>query len=219
MATFLPSPQQSAQFTAHLENVPPPGPVPNADLANPIAMTGHKRSAVSYYGQVKRLRRNLDNGPTVEDHDNALFHLIGTGVGAVAGSIQVANQGAILDGIAHLAAAINVLTANVDTLTANVDTLTTNFNAQRERVDALSHNGTARAPDDELHPPRVVGKHAPPGHFPNTLQDIRGLGAGALLNEVESYYDLPHTGGMNNRRQAVRRAYGVPRAMLHVENI
>jgi hypothetical protein len=120
---------------------------------------------------------------------------------------QVANLQPLTAQVANLTAQVanlQPLTAQVATLNAQMATLIT----ESATNNALLRNSLAEHLDDVITPP-FHGAVQPPQNFPKTVSELVTLRSGALLNAVETYYELAHTGTLIARLRQVRRAYGV----------
>lgn len=77
-----------------------------------------------------------------------------------------------------------------------------------DRMETRVYNGSATLTTDLIIPPRM-GANDPQENFPQTVNEINNLNAGALFTSIENYYQLLHTGNVETRKKRIRRAYGV----------
>jgi hypothetical protein len=74
-------------------------------------------------------------------------------------------------------------------------------------IEAKQHNAHSYEDNDVLIPP-MQGDQPPPAEAPTTVAALYALSA-ASLNQLETYYGLPHTDTLQVRRRRLARAYGV----------
>jgi hypothetical protein len=90
-------------------------------------------------------------------------------------------------------------------------------NERIDRIEVMLGNIASVYDTDAIVPPRL-GALPPPAVAPLTVAALTSLSAPAL-HELETYYELPHTGSMATRRRRIARKYGVCIPYLYGEYI
>lgn len=214
---IVPSPLQSALLQASIPPLAAPAPVVLTDLSDPAAMEAHQNHAVAYRLECKRRTE-----ATTDDINNACRFEGGVATTQVLSQIpSVVNQVNIQNRINQMEVKLDgqeILMRTID-YSAMVG-ISKSYNASvtlaspilkppphlivpagqtlEQTITARVAAGQPAYPDPALHVPAL----------PTNVLDIYVLSDQALV-DIETYYDLPHVGSVEDRRQAIMAFYGV----------
>ncbi len=207
-AVFKESPRQSESLQLN-ENILPPNAISVADLNDPTIVRSRKREAEEYCKALKEKRMTSSNVSPGDITEAKEFHtgcVVAAMMPAIADHVSNANLGAVNATLINIQQHLTTIPAIERQLTA-IQQQVTAIQQDLTEVQGRVSNSTARNETDTIGPP--VHRGVPvPANFPTTYDAIRNLSARQIY-PIETYYGLSHNGGIDQRRNRVRVAYGV----------